>query len=410
MRYSLVVPGRVLPALRSALGAFDRVQIQIVEEPDPDLRPEQVVRAELRLSRPSSEPPLTCRSTPIPCRPSPPSSRACAQPTASRRQVVVDLLPAAPAARRRLRRRLLHEARRRSDIAASGPYTGGLVGYIIGFRQHVTRTPAEVVAVRAEREEIAAKLLQAEPLFRTQVLIRCSSPEMGRAVACLQGLLGCIDCFAGANSLRVAGVRFLGLAFAGSDLPGLRAWFDRRMRTGLFRPLRSNYVSAREVAGLPKPPTVHCSTPEVTRLGPAVYPAPKSLPTFTGQRDVVPLGRVEDERGARRVGLRLEDSFFTYTARRSRWGKTELAITQFLHLVRSGHGGLFLDPHEDAIARIKSCLTEPQFAERVIELDLVGPRSRQGQPGWNLFAARGLDQEAAERRVEAIVDSFASAL
>ena len=104
----------------------------------------------------------------------------------------------------------------------------------------------------------------------------------------------------------------------------------------------------------------------------------------------MPLGRVEGESGERRVGLRVEDSFFTYIAGRSRWGKTELALTQFLHLVRSGHGGLFLDPHQDAVQRVKSCLTEQEFAERMIELDLVGPRSRQGQPGWNLFAARGL--------------------
>ena len=199
-------------------------------------------------------------------------------------QVAVDLLPATPVARRRLRSRLLREARRRSDIAASGPYTGGLVGYVIGSRQQVTRKPAEVVEVRAEREEIAAKLLQAEPLFGVQVLIRCTSPERGRAVECLQGLLGCFDGFAAANSFRVVGVRLLGLGFAGSDLPGLRAWFDRRMRTGLHRPLRSNYVSAREMAGLLKPPTVNCSAPDVVRLGPAVYPAPKSLPTFTGQR------------------------------------------------------------------------------------------------------------------------------
>jgi hypothetical protein len=410
MRYSLVVPQRALPALRSALGAFDRVQIQILEEPDPDLRPKQIVRAELRLSRPSSEP-----LAHLPLNPDPLQTFAAViarlRPTnGEQAQVAVDLLPAAPAARRRLRRRLLHDARRRSDIAASGPYVGGLVGYIMGSRQQVTRTPAEVVAVRAQREQIATKLLQAEPLFRTQLLIRCSAPERGRAVACLQGLLGCFDGFAATNSLRVAGVRFLGLAFAGSDLPALRAWFDHRMTTGLFRPARRNYVTAREMAGFLKPPTVHCSAPDVLRLGPAVYPAPKSLPTFTGQRDLVPLGRVEGERGERRVGLRLEDSFFTYTAGRSRWGKTELALTQFLHLVRSGHGGLFLDPHEDAIARIKSCLTEPRFAERVIELDLVGQRSHEGQPGWNLFAARGLDRQAAERRVEAIVDSFASAL
>ncbi len=110
------------------------------------------------------------------------------------------------------------------------------------------------------------------------------------------------------------------------------------------------------------------------------------------------------------VGVPLADTFFSYVSGRSRYGKTELAISQFLHLVRSGHGGLFLDPHEDAIAKIKSCLTEPELAGRVIEMDLVGPRSREGQPGWNLFAVGGLPAEARERRVQAIVDSFASAL
>jgi hypothetical protein len=421
MRYSLTVPERALPAVRSALGAFDRVQIQRLE-PEPDLTqapegkranlqaPVEVVRAELRLARPSSEP-----IAQLPLNPDPLQTFAAViarldRTSGEQAQVAVDLLPATPAMRGRLRVRLLREARRRSAVAASGPYTGGLVGYIIGCRRQVTRTPAEVVEVRAEREEIATKLLQAEPLFRLQILIRCSAPQRGRAVACLQALLSCFDGFAAANFFRTAGVRLLGIAFAGSDLPGLRAWFDRRMRTGHFRPLRTNYVSAREMAGLLKPPSTHCSAPDVLRLGPAVYPPPKSLPAFTGQRELVPLGRVEDERGERRIGLRLEDSFFTYTAGRSRWGKTELALTQFLHLVRSGHGGLFLDPHEDAIARIKSCLTEPEFAERVIELDLVGPRSREGQPGWNLFAARGLPPDAAERRVEAIVDSFASAL
>jgi hypothetical protein len=370
-----------------------------------------VVRAEVRLARPSSEPLAHLPLSPDPLQTFAAVIARLDRIRGEQAQVAVDLLPATPATRRRLRSRLLREAQRRSDIPeARGKYVGGLVGYIIGSREQGPRAPAEVIEARAEREELAMKLLQAEPLFRLQVLIRCTSPERGRAVACLQGLLSCFDGFAAANSFRVVGVRLLGIAFAGSDLPGLRAWFDRRMRTGLFRPVRSDYVSAREMAGLLKPPTVHCSAADVVRLGPAVYPAPKSLPTFTGQRDLVPLGRVEDESGARRVGLRVEDSFFTYTAGRSRWGKTELALTQFLHLVRSGHGGLFLDPHQDAIGRIKSCLTEPQFAERVIELDLVGPRSREGQPGWNLLAARGLDPEAAERRVEAIVDSFASAL
>ncbi len=422
MRYSLSAPERALPAVRSALGVFDRVQAHPVE-PDPEppsgeqaeankpaRKKVKVVRAELRLARPSSEPLAHLPLSPDPLQG---FARVLASLDCGRgeqAEIAVDLLPATAAARRRLRRRLLREARRLGgNQARSGGEDGGLLG-VLGARRTGRQPPAEMVEQRAAREEIAAKLLQAEPLFGLQILIRCSSPEKGRAVSCLQGLLGCFDGWAAANSLRVVGVCLLGLAFAGSDLPGRRGWFDRRMRTGLFRPARKDYVSAREMAGFLKPPTVHCAAPDVLRLGPAVYPAPKTLPTFNGQADLVPLGRVEGESGERRVGLRVEDSFFTYTAGRSRWGKTELALTQFLHLVRAGNGGLFLDPHQDAIQRIKSCLTETEFAERVIELDLVGPRSREGQPGWNLFAARGLDPEAAERRVEAIVDSFASAL
>jgi len=431
MRYSLSVPERALPALRSALGVYDLVQAhaldddaseadlegtparaegaldgeaepaaQCAQEKDEELP--VVVRAELRLARPSSEP-----LAHMPLNPDPLQSFAGVLATLEKdrgeqAEIAVDLLPAVAATRRRLRRRLLREAQRRDEQQAVRSEGMG--------RRVARRQPAEMVSERASREETAAKLLEAEPLFELQILIRCEAMTKARAVETLQGLLGCFDAMAGANSLRVVGVRFLGLAFAGSDLPGRREWFDRRMATGLFRPARKGLVSAREMAGFLKPPSVHCAAPEVLRLGPAVYPAPKALPTFAGEKWLVPLGTVETESGTRRVGLRLEDSFFTYTAGRSRWGKTELALNQFLHLVRSGYGGLFLDPHQDAITRIKSCLTETEFAERVIELDLVGKRSREGQPGWNLLAAHGLDREAAERRVEAIVDSFASAL
>ncbi len=413
MRYSLSVPERALPAVRAALGVYDRVQARVVElEPTQDpaspVARVQVVRAELRLARPSSEP-----LAQLPLQPDPLQSFAQVlsrlnHEHGDRAQIAVDLLPTVPATRRRLRRRLLKQARRLEDgVTGDGHDPRAGLG---GGRPVGRRRPAEMVEQRAAREELSAKLVQAEPLFRLQVLIRASSPERGSAVSCLHGLLGCFDAMQGANSLRVVGVRFLGVAFAGSDLPCRRAWFDRRMDTGLFRPGRRDYVTAREMAGFLKPPTVHCAAPEVLRLGPAVYPAPRALPTFTGQPGLIPLGRVEGEDGERRVGLRAEDSFFSYIAGRSRWGKTELALNQFLHIVRSGHGGLILDPHLDAVKRVKACLTEPELAGRIIELDLVGSRSRDGQPGWNLFAARGLDPEAAERRVEAIVDSFASAL
>jgi hypothetical protein len=410
MRYSLSVPERALPAVRSALGVYDRVQARLLE-PDPATGDPhvgaQVVRAELRLARPSSEP-----LAQLPLQPDPLQSFAQVlarlnHEHGDRAEIAIDLLPTVPATRRRLRRRLLKQASRQ-DGGVTGDGLDARAG--LGGGRRGRRRPAEMVEQRAAREELSAKLVQAEPLFQLQVLIRVRSPEQGTAVSCVQGLLGCFDAMQGANSLRVVGVRLLGLAFAGSDLPGRRAWFDRRMDTGLFRPARRGYVTAREVAGFLKPPTVHCAAPEVLRLGPAVHPAPRTLPTFTGQPGLIPLGRVESEDGERRIGLRAEDSFFSYIAGRSRWGKTELALNQFLHIVRSGHGGLILDPHLDAVKRVKACLTEPELAERVIELDLVGPRSRDGQPGWNLFAARSLDAEAAERRVEAIVDSFASAL
>ncbi len=412
MRYTLSAPERALPALRSALTAFDRVQvIELDSEPPAEAKPQMAtVRAELRLARPSSEPLAHLPLNPDPLQGFAKALAGLDPAHREQAEVAIDLLPTTPATRRRLRRRLLKEAARRGGVEQASPVGKGALMIDFGGAPAGRRRPAEMVEQRAEREEIAAKLVQAEPIFRLQVLIRCRSPERGRAVSCLQGLLSCFDGFAGANSLRVVGVRFFGLAFLGSDLPGRRGWFDRRMRTELFRPARRDYVTAREIAGLLKPPTVDCAAPEVVRLGPAVYPAPRALPTFTGQANLLPLGVIEDESGPRRIGLRLEDSFFTYTAGRSRWGKTELALTQCLHLFRAGHGGLFLDPHQDAVQRIKSCLTDEGLAERVIELDLVSPRSREGQPGWNLFAARGLDPDAAERRVEAIVDSFASAL
>lgn len=407
MRYSLIVPERSLPAIRSALGNYDRVQVRQADPEPPLAEAGCVVRTELRLARPSSEPLAHLALQPDPLQG---FARALAglDPARERAQVAIDLLPSTAGARRRLRRRLLRDARRENPTVS---YTGGgLLDVLTGGRGVGRQPAADVVEQRAQREQIAAKVLQHEPLFYTQVLVRCQAPVKGVAVERLQALLACFDAWSAANSFRAVGVRLFGVAFLGSDLPGRRAWFDRRMRTGLFCPARKDVLGAREVAGFLKPPTVHCSAPDVLRLGAAVDPPPRDLPQYDRQSDVLPLGQITSEQGDRVVGLRLADTFFTYVAGRSRWGKTELAITQFLSLVRAGHGGLFLDPHEDAIRRIKSCLTEPEHAQRIVELDLVGPRSRDGQPGWNLLAAHGLTDDARERRVEAIVDSFASAL
>ena len=77
MRYSLFVPWAPLPAMRSALGNYDRVQVR---RRGPRARRTRgrwvVVRAELRLARPSSEPLAHLALTPTRCRASRGSSRS----------------------------------------------------------------------------------------------------------------------------------------------------------------------------------------------------------------------------------------------------------------------------------------------------------------------------------------------
>jgi hypothetical protein len=406
LRYSLTVPRASLPALRSALSAYDRVQIRPVEDASSARRGGGmwISRCELRLARPSFEPLVHLALEPDPLQ-----GFASVIGEMNRRldegvEVAIDLLPVTPGERGRLRRRLFRQAHRATRDQTSWQEI------VFGQRPRGRGSAAEMVEGRAEREEVFSKLGHSDPVFRTQVLLRCSSRAPGRAVNHMNGLLACFDSFAAANYFRVAGLGFLFWWIAGSDSPGLRWWFDRRMESGLFFPARKNVLTAKEIVGLLKPPTVNCRSENVLRLGPAVHPAPKTLPTFRGQRNLLPLGIVRGSSGERMVGVDLADTFFSYVAGRSRFGKTELAIVQFLHLVRSGHGGMFIDPHEDALARIKSCLTEHELAERVLELDLTGPRSHKGQPGWNLLAVKGLSAERREQRVEAVVDAFASAL
>jgi hypothetical protein len=168
-------------------------------------------------------------------------------------------------------------------------------------------------------------------------------------------------------------------------------------------------LAAREVAGFLKPPNAHCVSENVLRSG-TLLPAPPALPEFKeGDPDLIPLGRVGGEGGKKVVGARAADTFFTYIAGRSRYGKTETAIAQFVHLVRCGHGGLFLDPHGDALRRIRPYLGEPKLARRVAEID-VSQGGGWCLPGWNLFELRGEDTAAVEARVEAIVDAFASTM
>ncbi len=211
MRYSLSVPERALPAVRSALGVFDRVQTQVLE-PAPSRRGRrarrggagrsvEVVRAELRLARPSSEP-----LADLPLSPDPLQSFAR----------VIARLDRTHGEQRRGRGRSPTDDP--GDPQTSSPSAtqagrppwrviGGGAARTVGCWAILWRWPPGGPASRGRDGRAAGRAggdrrrscCSAEPLFGLPVLIRCSSPERGRAVECLQGLLGCFDGFAGSE-------------------------------------------------------------------------------------------------------------------------------------------------------------------------------------------------------------------
>jgi len=404
LRYGIEVPERASGGLRAALAAYQGVELRPASEPRAEPKKAEVARAELVLARASSEPLYAAGLDPDPLAGLARALDGIDLAGTDRATVCVDLLPVTPGKRRRLQRRLLRRARRRQPTPSPGEELTDLLG---GDRRRGGAPPAELVEKRVGRQALARKLGTAEPMFEMQILVRIASPVPGRAKGQLAAVLAAFDAFAGENHLRVSGLRIPGVAFLGSDLPGRRGGFDRRLSSGLFRPARRRVVTASEIAGLLKPPSKRCAAPNVLRSGGAVPPPPRALPIFEGQAGLLPLGKIETEAGERTVGVKLADTFFFYMSGRSRFGKTETAIGQFLHLARSGQGCLFLDPHLDALERIKAYLTEEGLRERVVEVNLADP---DRQPAWNLFAVRGRSRRRAAGQVDAVVDAFSSAL
>jgi len=403
--YLLEVPERSSEALRTALRTFEGVEERPAEEVLGDTASGSseptVLRTELVLAGPSVEPLARLAPQPDPLQPFAAAigQRRSEEETAS---VCIDLLPASGFRGTRLRHRLRREARR---LHGEGSDWSALLS---GERRRRSRPdPDEQVERRGAVQAVDAKLRDSGELFEAQILLRCEAPTRGWAEAAMSGLLAAFRPMADRNRLRAAGLPIPGLAFLGSDLPLWRRSFDRRFATGFFRPARKTILTARELAGFLKPPTVHCGERNVLRSGALLSPPPQ-LPTFDPDRgDLIPLGKVSTESGERIVAVETNDTFFTYIAGRSRYGKTETAITQFSHLVRAGHGGLFIDPHGDGIERVGPYLAD--VADRVVRIDLGPGSSPAAQPGWNLFEfGRGAGD--GEARVEAVVDAFSSAL
>lgn len=373
-----------------------------------------VARAELVLARDDTQP-----LREVPLEPDPLSSFARAleavrSDLGDTASVVVDLLPVSPSVRTRHRRKLLRATAKGSSGA--GPTHTLLEQAAAGLGHPPSRAGREAtspggVAGQLQRRELRAivdKLDDQQTLFELQILIRCTSQVRGRPQAHLQALIACWETWADRNWLKVRGIN-LGVAFLGADAPWSRRRFDRRFFTGRFAPARPRLVTAAEIAGWLKPPTRHCHAANVLRSGGVIPPPPQGLPNYHPDRhDLLPLGRISGADGERLVGVALADTYFSYCTGRSRFGKTELAINQFIHLARAAHGCFFLDPHEDAINRMRPYLTD--VADRVVEINLAPRGLDNRQAGWNLFSMESRTPEDMEMRISAVVDSFASAL
>ncbi|MFZ2050407.1 MAG: hypothetical protein WAU69_05685 [Solirubrobacteraceae bacterium] len=404
LRYRLEVPERARTALDAALTAYSQLEARECDPlPFPDAG--HTVRVELRLAHEPGQPLGDPGLDPDPLQGIAGVLGRLHGP-AEGAIVAIDLLPKTPAQSRRLRKRMFKDAARRAGVQSGGALDG-----LLGQQPRAGRRPAADAVDRLfQTRALQRKLDASDPLFATQILLCVRGRERAPMRALTHALLSCFDVFAGENHLRAAGLRFGGLGFLGADAPWRRGRFDRRLHSGRFAPVRASVLCATEIAGLLKPPTARCHVENVARSGGAIPPPPPGLPTYSGQKGLIPLGKVSDRGGERIVGVPVAGTFFAYMAGRSRYGKTETAIGQFIALARSGHGGLFLDPHADAIKDIKPYLTDAGIRERVVEINLADLEHDTQAPAWNLFALERRTPAEAAGKVEAFVDALAAAL
>lgn len=387
-----------------------------------------VARAELVLAKDSTQP---LRAVPL--RPDPLQALAAAvydvrQDLGERVQVCLDLLPLTAAKVQHVRNRWIRNLGTRGDSPmrqAAASLTGGYsVGALIrqvllganptGGQVRRPRPPAGRGGSRprssAEPVDVD-KLSGAEPVFAVQVLIRAESEIPGRAEAHLHQVLAAMDQWrSGQNWWRVAGPN-LRLLHIGADHWPRRRGFDWRFRTGEFSPRKHSLVTPSEIGGLLKPATRHCAARNVARSGGLIPPAPRELPVYGGQPDLLPLGFVRRADGGQAlVGAPLDETLFSLRTGKAGCGKTELALVQAVALARSGHGVWFLDPHRDGWERAKPYLCRDGLYQRIWEIDLTLRNDEARQCGWNPLSMHGRRREHIYDQTSAVVTGIASAL
>lgn len=284
-----------------------------------------------------------------------------------------------------------------------------------GDQSHGSRTRYRRLSV-SDRDQIAGireKKHWKDPRFVVQILVRTGAQSKKRAKQLIPGLFAGFDQFATPNQhFRARGYGRYG-TFFGADFPLYRQLFDLRLNNMLVYPPSCQTVALREVAGLLKPPSKVCSAKNISQCEVILPHPPKDFPVFHGQKDLLPLGVAIVDGKNLPVGMNLQEFFFGYYAGRARYGKTELALAQIIHLARNNNGCFFMDPHRDGYQRALPYLSERVQNGELVELSFAPAREGrvldERHPGWNLLSMQNRGLKDIPMRSDAIVDAFSSA-
>ncbi|MEV7840942.1 ATP/GTP-binding protein [Streptomyces albidoflavus] len=388
-------------------------------------------RAELALALPDH---LALREVPL----APDPLEALANAVADVREdlgesadVVLDLVPVTPNRVSSRRRRLLAQARRNPS---DGPAIPGMpqqhakrfgfdLGRVMseiatemkgnqggGARQRPHHQQQRAHRVTDMNAAMGKLVPGSEPVFSMQLLVRTCARDEYRARMLLDQVLAALEPWSGDNHLRPVGLH-LGVTRVRADHWIYRGKFDRRFETGLFVPRRHSWVTAQEIAGLLKPPTKHNMAPNITRSGGVVPPPPAALPTWTGQRGLLPLGWVTKSGGGERLaGVPLKYLLFALFLGKSGFGKTEMSLVQAIAIAHGGFGVLFLDPHGDGWTRARPYLAHKELADRIWEIDLTSPELDKMVGSWNPLSMERRREAEIPDIVQYIVTGFAAAV
>ncbi|MFB8273610.1 ATP/GTP-binding protein [Streptomyces sp. NPDC055955] len=323
-------------------------------------------------------------------------------------EICVDLQPAPRWALRLQRRQLVQRARGEEQREASAVSrwsrreAAAAADSLRALASGDTKTASMVMPQvrRIDRDKALGKLASDAPLARVQILIRCASDHESRARALATQVGAGFQVFTSEARLASRGIRLLGWHWGPDRWPFKTGW-QRRWDSGQNRPPRANLARLPELAGLLKPPTVHCRLPLL----------PAQLPTFESDKmsELLLQGAVVEADGTRRLIATYEqETLFETGLGKAGGGKTERALAQAIMVAHAGGGLLYVDPHRDSWDRAAPYLAHPDIMDRIQLIDLNPGGGDNPVGSWNL-----LDMSHTRPRhdvVASVVDGLAAGM